>query len=514
MEAFGIYSLKAGIILTLFLGIYLLFLQKETFCRFNRGFLLTGLMASLFLPLIIIRYTVEISAPAIAVIEIETIPVGTTDYNAFITLCIRLLPVVYLTGLVILLIVRFIGLAHICISILQNTNKHYADCNVIESSEFNSPFSFFRFVFLPQHVNEVAKNMILKHEKTHIRQRHWIDLLLTNMLSLLWWFNPVIWLYGKAIRNNHEYLADQDVLIDYQQDNYQHVLLNQYFKTSVFPITNSFSYTNHLKRIKLMKKNISNPFKKLYTLLTVPALTLFLLAFSEKVYMEEAPNKSVTIFKNTSIVDRIDPEATDESLRIIDDKEFSTREDIQGEDVEETTLTIRGRGNSQTVNKPLIIVDGKEVSNTKNLKANDIGSITILKDALAMTQYGEKGKNGVILIDTKRYAVQEAQVEQQRIVNEQQKAETEHQQAEQSVNRLQQTSNNSKPSQSFTIRGGNGKEPLYFVDGKEVSRTKNLKAKDIESIEMLKGGSATTIYGERGYNGVILITTKAASRKN
>ena len=510
METFGIYSLKAGIILTLFWGIYRLFLQKETFYRFNRGFLLTGLIASLFIPLITIRYTVEINAPVVPVIELETIPAVEANNDSFLTFCIRFLPAVYLTVLAILLIVRCIGLARICLSIRQNTHNR----NVIESSGFEHAFSFFRFVFLPPNMSETAKSIILKHENAHIRQRHWIDLLLTNTLSLIWWFNPVIWLYEKAIRNNHEYLADQDVLIDYQQDNYQHVLLNQYFKTSVFPITNSFSYTNHLKRIKLMKKNISNPFKKLYTLLTVPALTLFLLAFSEKVYMEEAPNKSVTIFKNTSIVDRIDPEATDESLRIIDDKEFSTREDIQGEDVKETTLTIRGRGNSQTVNKPLIIVDGKEVSNTKNLKANDIGSITILKDALAMTQYGEKGKNGVILIDTKRYAVQEAQVEQQRIVNEQQKAETEHQQAEQSVNRLQQTSNNSKPSQSFTIRGGNGKEPLYFVDGKEVSRTKNLKAKDIESIEMLKGGSATTIYGERGYNGVILITTKAASRKN
>ena len=59
MESFGIFSLKAGIILSLFWIIYLLFLQKETFHRFNRCFLLTGLLASIFLPWIVIRYKVD-----------------------------------------------------------------------------------------------------------------------------------------------------------------------------------------------------------------------------------------------------------------------------------------------------------------------------------------------------------------------------------------------------------------------------------------------------------------------
>ena len=64
MASFEIYSLKAGIILTLFWGIYKLFLQKETFFSFNRQFLMTGLIAAIILPFIVIRYTVEVSVPA------------------------------------------------------------------------------------------------------------------------------------------------------------------------------------------------------------------------------------------------------------------------------------------------------------------------------------------------------------------------------------------------------------------------------------------------------------------
>ena len=207
----------------------------------------------------------------------------------------------------------------------------------------------------------------------------------------------------------------------------------------------------------MMKKNISNPFKKLYAFLTVPALALYLIACSEKEFVAQAPNKT----KSTSNVYGIALEATKE---------------------------------------PLWIIDGKEVSTFEDIKSEDIESISVLKDVLALDRYGEKGKNGVILVTMKKNATQKAEPDQQQIV--------------QTVNRLQLTSNQSKPSQSLSIRSINGKEPLYFIDGKEVQNIENIKPEDIESISVLKDGAAKTIYGERGYNGVILITTKEASRKN
>lgn len=65
---------------------------------------------------------------------------------------------------------------------------------------------------------------------------------------------------------------------------------------------------------------------------------------------------------------------------------------------------------------------------------------------------------------------------------------------------------------SVTIRGGNSintsNEPLFVVDGFVTDNGKFINPNDIEDIQILKDASATAIYGARGGNGVILITTK------
>ena len=531
MESFGIYSLKAGLILVLFWGIYLLFLQRETFYRFNRAFLLTGLIASVVFPLIIIRYTVVVvSAPTIlmySIDELATMP-ATVDKFTFSVICNQMLSIVYGGVLIVLLIGRSIGLARIFKSIRRNNHQRIAGYRIIESSDFNGAFSFFRFVFIPLHLNEAEKKIILKHEDTHIRQKHWIDLLLTNILRLIWWFNPVVRLYEKAVRNNHEYLADKESFIDSKQINYQQVLLNQWFKAPVFPITNSFSYTNSLKRIVMMKKNISNPFKKLYALLVIPALVLILSAFAEKVYVKQDP-----IVENET---EIKPKSQTNSLHFSD--------------------------------KPLILVDGVEVSNIENLSSEEIDSFSMLKDRNSTTAiYGEKAKDSVILITTKANKTQETDEVHQRLIRIVQQdsvikslivdlaQQTEQQQAEliakvahleKQLSELhkeqaglkapktelqkEQTEGFEKIPEGFEkipiekiqelplwLMETNqiGKEHIILVDGNKVSSLQNINMNDIDSMSIIQK-TRTTTQGQRVYpkwseevlDGAIIITTK------
>lgn len=62
------------------------------------------------------------------------------------------------------------------------------------------------------------------------------------------------------------------------------------------------------------------------------------------------------------------------------------------------------------------------------------------------------------------------------------------------------------------VRGGNSitqsNAPLYIVDGFPVNSISDIAPQDIETIDILKDGSSTAIYGSRGANGVVLITTK------
>jgi len=552
METLGIYSLKAGIILTVFWGIYLLFLQQETFYRFNRCFLLTGLIAAVMLPLIVIRYTIEVSAQTLPIAELETFSAGTTHHFTFLQFCNQLLPVIYLMGLTILLIVRSIGIARLFRSIRQNKSKRYANYHIIETSEFDYAFSFFRFVFIPIHLNKAEKQIILKHENAHIRQKHWIDLFLTSILSFIWWLNPVIWLYEKAIRNNHEYLADKDVLTVCQQDYYQQTLLNQWFHTPVFPITNSFSYNTNLKRINMMKKNISNPFRMLYAFLAIPALALFLMAFSEKEYvMRDAEKDNIHYFTlpdeetvldlyggnvKNSVVSRMKTEEGQMS------EGYATQLTFKNFEQNDSLVPF----NPQDKGKPLVFVDGKEVPDIENINPKDIESVTVLKDASATDIYGDKGKNGVILITTKaKVQIEEVKlrVEEIKLQDEQAKLQTEQiklldEQAKLQIEQVKLQSEQIKlqdeqiklqteqvkwqdeqaklQTEQVKIFGDNiiTNKPTIVIDGKEVPGIEGINPADIESISVLKEASAMSRYGEKGKNGVIIITTKKESREN
>ncbi|MDR2936941.1 MAG: hypothetical protein LBU80_06335 [Rikenellaceae bacterium] len=56
--------------------------------------------------------------------------------------------------------------------------------------------------------------MILEHEKVHVGQRHWNDLLLVETATLVLWFNPVVFLYKRSFKLQHEHLADARVAGD------------------------------------------------------------------------------------------------------------------------------------------------------------------------------------------------------------------------------------------------------------------------------------------------------------
>ena len=448
IASFGIYSLKAGIILTLFWIVYRLFLRKETFFRFNRVFLFAGLIAALVFPFIIIRYPVEIIMPAIPVSQ-QIVSETASSTGAYFD-GLTIIAIAYLAVLIVLCIVRGAGFVRLFKTMRRNNIKRCDGYNLVETADFDVAFSFFRFVFLPLNLNETQKHIILRHEKAHIKQNHWIDLFVVNILKLLWWFNPVIWFYDKAIRNNHEYLADQAVLGDYALDVYQQTLLNQWFTIPVFPMAHTFAFTNNLNRIMMMKKNISNPLKKIAVLLLIPVLCFFLWAFAEPVY------------------------------NIKTDNVVEYRQD---------TLKIRSL-NSSNNGSPLIIIDGQESSKSLNeIDPANIASITVLKDATAMNIYGEKGKNGVVLITTK--------------VN-----------AQDSSNSSEIKTTDSAPAhiaahtdQRIVDFLSNFANALLYVDGEEVSNTDNLNADDIESISVLKNG-AINRYGEKGKNGVVIITMK------
>jgi Antirepressor regulating drug resistance, predicted signal transduction N-terminal membrane component len=432
METIGIHGLKSALILLLFWAVYQLFLRKETFHRFNRFFLLGGLMAALLFPLIKVYYpVVEIVVPTVNSLSISESPAINPDEAQSGFSWSRLLFFVYLSGVCLSLLFSAAGLWKLGRIIRKHGYQTYPAFYLVESSPYETSFSFFRFIFLPESVrNEQDRRIILNHEKAHIMQRHWIDLLASTAFRILWWFNPIVWLYEKSIRENHEFLADDTVLRKHSQTDYFSVLANQWFGYSSFPLTNSFNYSTQLKRIKMMKKNISNPLKKLSALLLVPALAVFFWAFAEPEYRivetpdeiavqvstpeaSDSPLQQDTIIVNTESRKKViiyqeepDKKTEEEIQTIIEESHPEFKGKIISITKESgTNSSIRVRGTGTMENKPLIVIDGipKDASfNLADINPENIKSIDVLKDAAAVEKFGEEAKSGVIIITTKK----------------------------------------------------------------------------------------------------------------
>ncbi|GAA0190561.1 hypothetical protein GCM10009122_52240 [Fulvivirga kasyanovii] len=125
---------------------------------------------------------------------------------------------------------------------------------VYRNHRITQPFSLFGRVFIPGKWDDVPGE-ILYHELEHIKKRHFIDVVLIEFVTILFWFNPVIYFYKKSVRLNLEYLADRAVL--FQCGNplkYQSLLISNALESSIkSPITTHFA-TPLKNRITMMKK--------------------------------------------------------------------------------------------------------------------------------------------------------------------------------------------------------------------------------------------------------------------
>jgi beta-lactamase regulating signal transducer with metallopeptidase domain len=212
METFISYLIRSSVWLSSFGLVYFLFLRHERFFRLNRLFLLTGLLSAIIFPLITINYTVTIpqiqesvSVGELSVTTVETIP------TPFLTREV-IAAGVLLSGTLLFLVRMLIQTLKVIKTIRRSEVKVQKDLKVVKTNHFLHSFSFFSYIFVNPTSPEREIREIMAHEAAHVRQYHWIDLVLAELLCAFQWFNPMAWLHCHFIRQNHEYLADQSAL--------------------------------------------------------------------------------------------------------------------------------------------------------------------------------------------------------------------------------------------------------------------------------------------------------------
>lgn len=294
-----VYIVKTVLCSGLLLAVYRLLLQKEKMHHFNRAYLLFSVIFSLLVPLIAIEGEKELipfveptymmpSTEQITALEIQAAATGLSSSY-------RLNGTAVVYGIVSLFFLfRF---ARNVLALLQRAGKHpvrdHEGARLVLATDVQLPYSFLRWIFVDKESFEKGgvEDEILRHELAHVNERHSLDILFMELILAVAWFNPFFYGLRKAIRLNHEFLADADVLRNHESPvAYQRLLLRQLGASPVTALTSSFHYLLIKKRLIMMTQKTSPQTALLKKVAALPFFALLVFAFGTKPAIAQ-PNK-------------------------------------------------------------------------------------------------------------------------------------------------------------------------------------------------------------------------------
>jgi len=536
------YLLLVNIYLVLFYGFYALLLRSETFFKLNRIYLVASALLSFLIPVIhadwvqnlfitqkvedtLMVYSAPIMVYHFKPIEENHITIG------------QLIVFIYTAGAIILT-ARFIWQ-------LISLKK------IINRPETTGAFSFFNSIRLNE---EAAGNEIITaHEKVHARQLHSADILLIEAISIINWFNPVMYLYRLAIKHIHEFIADSQAVEDgTTKAEYALLLLSQTLSAPAHQLVNPFFNHSLLKRrIIMLQKNRSQRMALLKYGLSAPLFILMLILSSATIGKSRTVkllNKKAEVVFLTP-AQALDSSATDTSKT----KEIVIVMPPPKKNSNTPEITITPADTTPVKNGPIFTAVEKSpqfvggitafyrflTSNIRYpeaMRKNNIqgkvfltfvierdGSLSDIK-SLRDVGYGSAEEAIRVLSISPKW---EPGVQNGRTVRVQYTvpisfALDKGNPVKDTANKSGAVINNGKlyiqTIDTISLKAKGTPNLLYILDGKEIASMESINPNDIESISVLKNDKndkalLVAAYGQKAANGVVLIKTKAAAKK-
>lgn len=284
------YFLHTNLLFVFLFLVYLLFLKQSQLLHFRRFYLLTALVVALIAPMlssyipfletetIAGHISLDKIAAQINNIEHETLEMGNLKVNDT--------KVIYFWYLGYFTISTFF-LLNYCrnlYGILRLTKAKSTIVNGMQTvliREKSNPFSFFNYLFINENdIDKLVNNQaIITHEKAHATQKHSLDLLLIGLLKAIFWCNPILIAYKKAMQDNHEYLADDYASKQLSNSNEYLLEIMSYLRSKKNPNPLSSHFAHHIikKRIQMIQQKKPTTMKKISTISLSIATTLVLL---------------------------------------------------------------------------------------------------------------------------------------------------------------------------------------------------------------------------------------------
>jgi len=285
--------------------VYRLLFRNSNRLRFNRFFLLTSLLLALAMPLLGLLSGLEM--PQMATLkqnlfsgfmlkeiivtpdgqpvlpEVTVVTESSSRFNVW-----QVVGGVYLLGVGVMTLLFLIKLGRLLALIIRSPKHRMDGCTAVFTGREQGSFSFFRYAIFP---NENVEPDIMQHELSHIEHHHSWDILFAELMMIVQWFNPFVYLYKKELQSLHEYQADRDVVATgVDKKNYMMLILQQCTAVDFSGMSNNFSLILTKKRIKMITRNEKAKGLWWRLLATLPVLAVLIIA-NTKVVAQDVSTK-------------------------------------------------------------------------------------------------------------------------------------------------------------------------------------------------------------------------------
>ncbi|MCL3853760.1 M56 family metallopeptidase [Parabacteroides sp. GYB001] len=302
------YFLKVNLALAILYICYRLLFRDDTFFRLRRGVLLSVYLIAFLYPLLdisiwlssresmteIVNYYSTILPQKTAAITDDTSLLAKSNRQMMIESALFL---VYLTGVCLLFFRCIVELVMVVRRRFRSPEREISGTTIHILPAGEEPYSFFGWIFVsPDSHTPQALEEILVHENTHVRQFHSADVVLAELVCILYWINPFAWLLKKEISSNHEYLADEQVMLaGYNKKEYQYHLIGlEHPDMAIAKLYNNFSVLPLKKRITMLNKKRTGRVGKVKYLTLLP-LAAGLLLLNNIDAMARIMNRQATV---------------------------------------------------------------------------------------------------------------------------------------------------------------------------------------------------------------------------
>jgi len=529
------YFLKVNIAIALFYLFYRLVFYNDTFWTTRRFYLVFSILLAAVYPLVSVSGWLEKQEPMQAImagyVQLNVVTV-TAAPESVITIENLLLAAYGIVSL-FLLVKMAVQLVSILRWKLKGKKIVLDGIEIMAIDGKITPFSFFTTIYMnPALHNEHETRQILTHESTHARQWHSLDVILSELVTILFWINPAAWLLKREIRHNLEFLADNSVLQSgVDSTDYQYHLLQLSYQDPENLLINKFNVSPLKKRITMMNHQKTKKAGILkYSLIVPMALALVLSSNAETLV-----NKTRNFIAQKEVVDKTDTnekimpatgtDSKTNELKVMetsaDSQSQNSKQVIEKSDKDRIYTVVEKMPEYPGGTKKLLSYLISNINYPEEAKKNGLQGKVIVR--FVVDQFGKAGEAQIV-----RGVSTEIDNEVIRVVNSMPTWTP----GEQNGGKVavyytlpfQLALDNGNPSAASNSNGlfykssikntigvgYDGETPLFIVDGKEVSESDFVKINpnNYQPVNVLKKEAAIKAYGDKGKNGVYELTKK------